>query len=389
MRIIVRLFVSLFIIVLNAQPLFAQENIIKIGFNIPLTGEFHVVGEYAKRTGELLLKQINAAGGIKVGGKAYTVEFFYGDNTSSPSGAANQIISLVTRDNVLGIVGPLSSRQAVPAGGVANSFSTTMISPWSTSPATTKDRPLVFRSGYLLAVQAPVLTKFATKEFGATKAAILYDIVSTYPRLMAKSFKEVFEQTNGPGSIVAYEEFRTGETDFSQQLKKIIASDPDILFTPQHYNEVPLIVKQAKAMGWTKPIIGSNSWAGGNLVGECGTDCNGLFFVGNFAAGGVSGVSKQFVDLYQAEYNELPDEVSGLTWDAIQVLLKAVEKTNGLTGNLIRDRAMVKDQLTTLKKYDGVTGEISFNASGDPNKCAIIIKIDDQGIFTHYESICP
>jgi branched-chain amino acid transport system substrate-binding protein len=233
------------------------------------------------------------------------------------------------------------------------------------------------------------LTRFVNKEFGATKAAILYDIVSTYPRAMATSFKAVFEQTNGPGSIVAYEKFRTGETDFSSHLEKIIASDADILFTPQHYNEVPLIVKQARAMGWDKPIIGSNSWAGGNLVGECGMDCNGLFFVGNFAAGGVTGVSKQFVDLYKAEYNELPDEVSGLTWDATNVLLKSIENTGGLTGNLLEDRKLIKNQLAALKNFDGVTGKITFNESGNPDKCAIIIKIDDRGIFTHHETICP
>lgn len=384
-----RFLVPLFLFILSGQPLWAAENIITIGFNIPLTGEFQVVGNNAKKIGELIGKQLADAGGLQVGKKTYRVEFFYGDNTSTPSGASGQVLSQVSREQVLGIVGPLSSRQAVPAGEVANAFSTTLIAPWSTSPATTKNRPFVFRSGYLLDVQSPVLTKFATKEFGVQKAAILYDIVSLYPRTMAKSFKEIFEQANGPGAIVAYEEFRTGDTDYSSQLKKIIASDADILFTPQHYNEVPQIVKQAKKMGWNKPIIGSNSWAGGNLVGECGMDCNGLFFVGNFAAGGVVGVAREFVDLYQKEYGELPDEVAGLTWDAVQVLLKAVQNTGGLTGNLLHDRIMVKDQLALVKNYNGVTGDISFNETGDPAKCAIMIKIDDQGIFTHHETICP
>lgn len=389
MKRIIFIVVSLFLVILNAQMLLAKEESIKIGFDIPLTGEFEVVGNYAKRTAELLLKQQNASGGLKVGEKTYKVEFIYGDNQSSQTEASSQVLFLVTKGNVLGIVGPLSSRQAVPAGALANSFSTPLVAPWSTSPATTKDRPFVFRTGYLLEVQAPVLTTFITKKFGAKKAAILYDIVSTYPRAMAKSFRAVFEQTNGPGSIVAYEDFRTGETDFSSYLKRIIASDADVLFTPQHYNEVPLIVKQAKALGWDKPIIGSNSWAGGDLVKECGTACNGSFFVGNFAAGGVTGVSKQFVDKYLQEYNELPDEVSGLTWDAIQVLLKAIENTGGLSGNLLKDRIEVKNQLTNLKNFDGVTGKITFNESGNPDKCAIIIQIDDQGIFTHYESICP
>ncbi|MFH0784356.1 MAG: ABC transporter substrate-binding protein [Pseudomonadota bacterium] len=389
MRRITLIFVSLVLVLANVHHVFAFDDVIVIGFDIPLTGEFKVVGNYAKRTGELLLKQINAAGGIRVGEKTYKVEFLYGDNNSTPTGASNQVLSLVTKGKVLAIVGPLSSRQAVPAGGVANSFSTTMIAPTSTAPATTKDRPFVFRCGYVVEVQSPVLIKFASKEFGAKKAAILYDIVSDYPRSMAKNYKEVFEQINGPGSIVAYEEFRTGDVDFSNQLKKIIASNADILFTPQHYFEVPLIIRQAKALGWNKPIMGSNSWAVGNLAEECGKDCKGQFFAGNFAAGGVVGVAKQFVDVYQKEYNELPDEVSALTWDSIQLLLKAIQNTGGLTGKLLQDRLLIKDQLKILKKYDGVTGEITYKGSGNPDKCAVIIKIDDQGMFTHHETICP
>ncbi len=383
------LFLSILLATMSVQPLWAKTETIKIGFDIPLSGEFQVVGNNAKKTGELILRQINNSGGLQVGDKKYDLDFVYADNLSTATGASSQVLNLVCQQKVLGIVGPLSSRQAVPAGEVANSFATTMISPWSTSPLTTKNRPFVFRSGYLLDVQAPVLTKFVSKEFGAKKAAILYDIVSTYPRTMAQSFKEVFEKVNGPGSIVVFEEFRTGETDFTSQLKKIIASDADILFTPQHYNEVPNIVRQARKLGWTKPIVGSNSWAGGNLVEECGKDCNGLFFVGNYAAGGAVGESKKFVDLYKKTYNELPDEVAGLTWDAVQVLLVAVKNSGKLSGNLIKDRSTIKDQLVLVQNFHGVSGEMSFNESGDPAKCAVMIKIGDDGIFTHHETVCP
>ncbi len=371
------------------QPLAAANDVIKIGFNIPLTGEFQDVGKNAKNTGEMLNKQIMDKGGLKVGGKTYNLEFIYNDNTSSGPGASNQVLSLVTRDKVLGIIGPLSSRQAVPAGEVANAFSTPMISPWSTSPATTKNRPYVFRASFLIGAQAPVLTKFVAKEFGAYKAAILYDIVNTYPRYMAKDFKSVFEKENGAGSIVAYEQFRTGDQDFSKQLQKIINSDADILFTPQHYNEVPLIVKQAKMLGWNKPIIGSNSWAGGDLVGECGDDCDGLYFVGNYAAGGAKGLSKKFVDAYKQQYGILPDEVAGLTWDSLNVMIEAIKNTGQLTGNLVKDRSAIKDQLVAIKDFKGVSGTMSFNESGDPSKCAVMIQISDDGVFTQRESVCP
>jgi branched-chain amino acid transport system substrate-binding protein len=317
------------------------------------------------------------------------VEFIYGDNQSDPTTATSLALKQISQENVIGVVGGLSSRQAIPIGQISQAFATPMISPWSTSPITTKDRPYVFRSCFVFTIQGPAVTKFAASEFKATKAAVLYDIVSAYPRGMAKNFKEAFEAENGAGSVVAYEEFRTGDEDFSKQLTRIRDSGAEFIFTPQHYNEVPLIVRQAKSMGLTMPIVGSNSWAGGDLIGECGSDCNGLFFTGNYAPGNAKGLNKVFVDTYKAAYGQMPDEPSALTWDALRVFIEAIKQTGGLSGNLVKDRELVKDSLTKIQNFDGATGKLSFNETGDPSKCVVVVKIDSNGIFTFHDSICP
>jgi len=72
--------------------------------------------------------------------------------------------------------------------------------------------------------------------------------------------QEILEGLHGKGSVVAYESFTTKDTDFSSQLTKIINSGAQVLFTPQYYNEVALIVQQAHQLGWKKPIVGSDSW---------------------------------------------------------------------------------------------------------------------------------
>ncbi len=153
-----------------------------------------------------------------------------------------------------------------------------MISPWSTNPQTTKDRPYVFRACFLDPFQGPVAAKFATEEFQAKKAAVLYDIASDYPKGLAEYFKEAFEKIHGAGSVVAFETFTTKDRDFSAQLTNIIKSGADVLFTPQYYDEVPLIVKQAHQLGWKKPIMGSDSWGSAELMKLCGDDCKGLYF---------------------------------------------------------------------------------------------------------------
>ncbi len=367
----------------------AAENVIRIGFNIAQSGMFELVGKHAINAGELVRQEIEKAGGLQVGNKTYKVEFLYGDHTSDPTVAAALAVKQVSQEKVLGIIGPLISRQAIPVAQMAQAYATPMITPWSTSPLTTKDRPFVFRTCFVFTIQGPVLTKFAASQFKATKAAVLYDITSDYPRGMANSFKEAFEAANGSGSVVAFEEFRTGETDFNKQLQRIKTSGAGILFTPQYSNEVPLIVRQSKAAGLTIPIIGSNSWAGGDLIGACGSDCNGLFFTGNYAPGNAKGLNKSFVESYTKAFGTYPDEPAALTWDAVRLMIQAIKDTGGLSGNLIADRVAVKEALAKTKDFEGVTGKIGFDGHGDPNKCAVIVKIDDKGVFTFHDSICP
>lgn len=376
------------LLILSAGSIWAEE-VIRVGFNIAQSGMFELVGKNSINAGELVRQEVERAGGLQVGGKTYKVEFVYGDHTSDPSAAAALAVKQVSQEKVLAIIGPLISRQAIPVAQMAQSFATPMISPWSTSPLTTKDRPFVFRTCFVFTIQGPTLTKFAASQFQATKAAVLYDIISAYPRGMAASFKEAFEKTNGPGSVVAYEEFRTGDKDFSKQLQRIKDSGAQMLFTPQHYDEVPLIVRQAKTAGLTIPVVGSNSWAGGDLIGACGSDCNGLFFSGNYAPGNAQGLNKTFVEAYNKAYGVNPDEPAALTWDAARLLLQAIKNTGGLSGNLVNDRVAVREALAKVKDFEGVTGKIGFDGNGDPNKCAVVVKIDDKGVFTHHETVCP
>ncbi len=387
-----RTVVSLLGIFLAASPLsalHAADGVIKLGISTSKSGSFALVGAGTINAAELAKKEIEAQGGLKIGNKSYSIELVQVDNASSRSAATTGALSMIGEQQVMAIVGPQSSDRAIAVGEVANSFKTPMITPWSTSPLTTKNRPYVFRIAILYDIQAQATTKFAAKEWKATKAAVLYDEISPYPSGMAKSFKEVFESANGPGSVVAFQTFRTGETDFSKQINAILASGADFLYTPQHYEEIPLIVTQARKMGWKKPITGSNSWAGGDFMEKCGEDCKGLVFTGNFAAGGVTGVAKAFVDSYQKTYGKLPDEPTALTYDAMKIIFQSLKNTGGLTGNIMDDRAKLKDQIAATKNFEGVTGTMGYKGTGDPSKCAFIIKVDENGLNTIFDKVCP
>jgi branched-chain amino acid transport system substrate-binding protein len=367
----------------------AAQPAIVIGVNAPMTGDIPKVGEGTKFSAEMWLEDINADGGLEVGGVKYPVELVIEDNESKAESATKANTKLITQDEVLVIVGPQSSKQAVPAGGVANDNETPMVSPWSTNPNTTLDRPWVFRTPFLDPFQGPVVANFVTDEFGFDKAAVLYDVASDYPKGLAEFFKNGWEEIHGAGSVVAYESFTTKDTDFSAQLTKIKDSGAQFIFTPQYYNEVALIAQQAHELGWDAPIVGSDSWGSAELMNLCGDDCKGQFFSTHYAAAGATGATKEFIDRYNEKYGYVPDDVGALTWDTMLIVQKAIQDCGEITGDIAVDRKCVRDALAQIKDFEGITGNMTFTEQGDPIKCAVIVKISDAGEFEFYKQVCP
>src|SRR3989337_2330459 len=116
-HLLISLLIAAFILSACGQ---AAADTIKIGINAPLTGDIPKVGEGTKFAAEMWLEDINAAGGIEIGGKKYPVELVIEDNESKAESAVAVQTKMITQDEVLIIIGPQSSKQAVPAGQVAN-----------------------------------------------------------------------------------------------------------------------------------------------------------------------------------------------------------------------------------------------------------------------------
>ena len=372
----------------QATPAPAGDTI-RLGFNIPLTGDIPKVGEMSKQAGEMLKEDINGAGGLEVGGKKYMLDFIYEDNEAKAESAVTTALKLIEKDQILAMIGPNSSKQAVPAGQVANDNETVMISPWSTNPDTTLVRPWVFRAAFLDPFQGPVAVNFAVETFNAKTAAVLYDLSNDYSKGLAEIFKAEFEKKMGDKTVLAFESHGTKDQDFSAQLTTIIAAKPDFIFVPDNYNQVALIVRQARQLGWKGPFMGSDSWGSAELMTLCGDDCKGLYFSTHYAAAGATGATKEFIDRFSAKYGATPDDVAALTWDATRVVLQAIQNAGNLTGNVREDRKAIREGMAAITSFDGVTGAMKFDEQGDPVKCAVVVRISESGEFEFTKSVCP
>lgn len=366
----------------------AGENTVRVGLNAELTGNIPKVGEHSRVAAEMFVEEINEAGGVEVGGQQYQLELVVEDNNGTAEGATAAANKLITQDNVHVMVGPNPSVAAVPAGEVANNLEAPMISPWSTNPNTTLNRPWVFRAPFLDPFQGPVVAGFATEEFGAETACVLFDVASDYPKGLADNFQAAWENLHGEDSVVAFESFTTGDQDFSAQLTNINASGCGILFTPQYYSEVPLIVEQAHELGIDIPIVGSDSWGDPQLLELCGEECNGYFFSTHYVASGATGATKEFIDKFEARHGEIPSDVGALTWDSMQLVVQALENCGDLSGDLEQDRECIRQGMAAIENFEGITGNMTFDEQGDPIKCAVIVQIQGQEV-SFYDSACP
>ena len=355
----------------------SNSNAVKVGMNIELTGDIPAVGASSKNAAEMFFEKLNAAGGIPLAdGQKKKVELIVRDNGAKADQSASVAQQLISSQGVVAMIGPNSSACAIPAGEIAEALKCVMISPWSTNPKTTIDQAsgvpkrYVFRGCFTDPFQALVLAKFAMNNLGAKKAAVLYDVSSEAPLGQATLFKDTF--TAAGGEVVAFETFTTGDKDFSAQLTNIREAQPDIIFLPTYYNDVPLIAQQARRLGITVPFIGSDAWSSPEIIKLGGADVDGSYFCNHFSTQIATDEAKQFVADYTAKYGQAPDDVAALTYDACGLVTEAIKAAGK------NEREAVREALAQIREFKGVTGTFRFEpGSGDPIKSAVVLQIKD------------
>lgn len=353
-----------------------KSDTVKIGMNLELTGDIPAVGASSKNAAELFFEQLNKEGGVALEGGPKKVELVIRDNAAKADQAASVAQQLISSQGVVAMIGPNSSACAIPAGEIAESLKCVMMSPWSTNPRTTIDttsgapKRYVFRGCFTDPFEALVLAKFAINNLGAKKAAVLYDVASEAPVAQSALFKDTF--TANGGEIVAFETFTTGDKDFSAQLTNIRKAQPDIIFLPTYYNDVPLIAQQARRLGINVPFIGSDAWSSPEIIKLGGADVDGSYFCNHFSTQIATDEAKKFVTDYTAKYGQAPDDVAALTYDACGLIAEAIEKAGK------NNREALREALSKVREYKGVTGSFRFEpGSGDPIKSAVVLQIKD------------
>lgn len=360
---------------------------ILIGGNLELTGGTAMFGQMAKNAIELAFEQVNNKGGVLGGRKLKLVA---ADNKSDAGESTAAATKLITQDHVVGIIGSMTSSVTLGAIPVATDNKIPMISPSGTNtkltvdPDTGKVRPWIFRACFIDPFQGQVAAKFVLSgdKFPKAKtAAVIIDQKSDYSKGLAASFKDAF--TKGGGKIVDEEQYVAGQDkDFRPILTKMKATNPDMVWVPGYYNEVGLIVKQAREMGITVPFMGGDGWDDAKLFDVGGAQAlNNTYYTDHVAVDDPA--MAQFLKDYKAKYNTEPNAMAALGYDAAMMFVKAIEAAGSA------EPAKIRDALEKFQNYNGVTGNITIDpATHNPVKSAVI-KENKDGKTVFLEKVNP
>ena len=350
----------------------ADSNSIKIGLLNEMTGGNATFGTSSANGAKMAFKEINAKGGV-LGKQILAV---IADNKSEPSESANAMTKLATQDNVVAVTGVFASSNAIAASSVAEATKTPFLAVGATNPKVTVDekskkvKDYTFRVCFIDPFQGTVGANFVLNTLKLKKAAIMVDNSSDYSKGLAAFFKEAF--TKGGGSIVSEEAYLQKDQDFKAVLTKLKSLNADVVYVPGYYEEVGKIVKQAREMGITAPIIGGDGWDSPKLVELGGAPAlNNTFFTNHYSVDDNSPASKAFVEAYKKEYGQNPDALAVLGYDAAKLLIDAIQRANSL------DKAKIQAALASTKAYPAITGATTLNATHDAVKSAVIIEMKD------------
>jgi branched-chain amino acid transport system substrate-binding protein len=354
----------------SSTPSASDSKEIKIGGNFEMTGGVANFGKATTNGIQLAFKEANAAGGVL--GKQ--LKLVLADNKSEPSEATNAITKLITQDKVSVVMGPVASSNVLATLQVSQDNKVPVITATGTNTKITVDngkvRPFAFRSCFIDPFQGTVMANFATKSLKAKTAVIYIDNSSDYSKGLAESFEAQFVK-NG-GTIVGKEAFLQKDQDFKSTLTKIKVMNADTIFIPAYYEEVGKIAKQARELGITTPLIGTDGWDDPKVTEIAGAAAlNNTFFSNHYSAQDTDPRIAKFVEAYKKEYGDEPNALAALGYDAGLMVIDAIKRANST------DSGKIRDALEQTKDLQVVTGVITLNANHDPVKSGVVIEMKD------------
>jgi branched-chain amino acid transport system substrate-binding protein len=341
----------------------AASTPVKVGVLAPLTGDGAGYGQYMVEGLRLKLEDpetVAQLGGMKV-------ELVVEDDAGKPEQAVSAATKLVNQDNIAVLVGSVFSPTTMATQAITNKAQVPQITPSSTAGAITKQgNSWIFRVALPDTILGTDLARFVANDLKLKRVGFMY-VNDDFGKGGYDAFAAEAQRLNV--EIVGAEAYGRGDKDFTAQLSRIKAANPEAFVQWSRYAEAALISQQAKQLGYTVPMLGSDAHAAPKFLELAGQSAEGSYYVGHWSISADWSESTAFVERYRARYSRDPDQYSAQGYTAAEILVDSLKRAQS------GDRAKLREAIAATRGLKTPMGTMEFNAQGDLVYPTFMVKI--------------
>lgn len=348
---------------------FAQSKEIPIGVFNAQTGTYAFGGVPIQNAMKLALEEANAAG--MPGGNKFKI--FEGDT----AGEKGQVISLVNqfikRDNVMMILGPTISGEALAGAPVANDMKVPILAIGS-SPGIIATGPWAFKIQSTPVDIMSFLGKLAVEKLGVKRVILIHDQSNDGYVGQTAALGDYLKKANT--EIVANERFVSSESNFLALATKVATTPTDAIFIAAPAEVSANLIIQIRQAGLDPKVkfIGPSTLGSAGFVKAGGKAVDGTYVVSDYAPSNPSPMNQAFVKAYTAKYKSAPDNWAGMGYALGQVAVQAVRNAGPTP-----DRTRIRDELAKLNNVPVVLGNgtWSVDSGRNPSYGGVLLQVKD------------
>ncbi len=364
----------LVLLLITTATVVQAASTIKIGGLFAVTGPASFLGEPERNTAQMVVDQINAAGGIKGQKIELTVMDTQGDATKAVQAATRLI-----KEGVVAIIGPSTTGDSMAVIPLVERAKVPLISCAAGAKITEPVKPWVFKTAQNDYLAVSKIYEHMVKN-KRTRVAILTvsDSFGSSGREQLKALAKRYGIT-----IVADDTYGPKDTDMTPQLTKIRGLNAQALICWGTNPGPAIIARNARQLGLDIPLYMSHGVSSKKFIELAGKSSEGIILPSGrvLVADLLPKSDKQkkslqaFVEEYQRKFNAEGDHFGGHAWDAMMLLKGAIERGGA-------SRAAIRTQLEKTRNFAGIGGIFNYsptNHSGLTKDAFVLVQVKNGG----------
>jgi branched-chain amino acid transport system substrate-binding protein len=366
----------------SSEPSAPGKTPIAIGIGVAQTSNVALLGQEQVAGAKLAEKYFNEKGGIN----GTPIKLIFQDTSGDEAGAINAFQSLISKDKVVGIVGPTLSQQAFSADPIADRAKVPVLGPSNTAKGIPQIGDFIARVSAPVSIVAPNAVKAALKINPKIKKVAVFFAQND---AFSKSETEIFQKTIKDQNLdlVTVQKFQTTDTDFQTQATAAIRLKPDLAIVSGLAADGGNLVRQLRQLGYKGTIIGGNGLNTSNVLPVCKALCDGVLIAQAYNPEYASALNQSFRKAYQAQSKKEPPQFSAQAFTGVQVFVEALKAIDG-SGKKVSQMPLAElrvalNQQLLKGKYDSPLGAIAFTPEGEviqKDFYVAQIKMDADGV---------